>query len=41
MQKGGLDKIIEECGGRKDPGYYERKYYKKDFNYQKFKSNNN
>lgn len=41
MQKGGLDKIIKECGGRKDPGYYERKYYKKDFNYQKFKSNNN
>lgn len=41
MQKGGLDKIIKECGGRKDSGYYERKYYKKDFNYQKFKSNNN
>jgi len=41
MQKGGLDKIIEENGGRKDPGYYERKYYKKDFNSQKFKSNNN
>ena len=41
MQKGGLDKFIEENGGRKDPGYYERKYYKKDFNSQKFKSNNN
>ena len=41
MQKGGLDKIIKESGGRKDPGYYERKNYKKDFNSQKFKSNNN
>lgn len=41
MQKGGLDKIIKESGGRKDPGYYERKYYKRDFNNQKFKSNNN
>jgi len=40
MQKGGLDKIIKESGGRKDPGYFERKYYKKDFNDQKFKNNN-
>ena len=41
MQKGGLDKIIKESGGRKNPGYYERNYYKKDFNNQKFKSNDN
>jgi len=26
MQKGGLDRIIKENGGRKDHGYYERKY---------------
>lgn len=39
-EKGGLEKIIKESGGRKDPGYYERKYYKKDFEYQKFKRNN-
>ncbi len=37
--KGGLKKIIDECGGLKHPGYYERKYYKKDFNLQKFKRN--
>ena len=39
MQKGGLKKLIEESGGLKHPGYYEKKYYKKDFNHQKFKSN--
>ena len=38
-QEGGLKKIIEESGGFKKPGYYLRKYYKKDFNSQKFKSN--
>lgn len=29
VQKGGLKKIIEESGGLKKTGYYERKYYKK------------
>ena len=28
-KKGGLKKVIEECGGPKEPGYYERKYYSK------------
>ncbi len=37
--EGGLKKLIDECGGIKNPGYYERKYYKKDFNLQKFKGN--
>jgi len=41
MQKGGLDNIIKKSGGRKHLGYYERKYYKKDFNHQKFKNNKN
>lgn len=36
----GLKKLIEECGGFKRPGYYERKYYRKDFSSQKFKSKN-
>jgi hypothetical protein len=39
-KKGGLEKIIKESGGRKTPGYYERKYYKKEFNNQNFKRNN-
>ena len=36
-QEGGLHKFIEECGGFKKPGYYERKYYKKEFDKLKFK----
>ncbi|MFX1494046.1 MAG: DUF2095 family protein [Promethearchaeota archaeon] len=28
-EKGGLKKLIKECGGPKKPGYYERKYYSK------------
>ena len=28
-KKGGLKKLIQECGGQKEPGYYERKYYSK------------
>ena len=31
LQEGGLKKLIEECGGFKKEGYYERKYYKKKF----------
>jgi hypothetical protein len=30
-QEGGLNKLIEESGGIKKPGYYTRKYYKKEF----------
>ncbi|MBD3340146.1 MAG: DUF2095 domain-containing protein [Candidatus Lokiarchaeota archaeon] len=33
----GLKKFIEKCGGFKGSGYYEKKYYKKDFTHQKFK----
>ncbi|MFX0070584.1 MAG: DUF2095 family protein [Candidatus Hermodarchaeota archaeon] len=40
LQKGGLKKLIDESGGLKRPGYYERKYYKKEFEHQKFKSKN-
>jgi hypothetical protein len=40
LQKGGLKKLIDESGGLKKPGYYERKYYKKEFEHQKFKSKN-
>jgi len=29
VQEGGLKKLIEESGGFKKEGYYERKYYKK------------
>jgi len=32
-KKNGLKELIEECGGFKKPGYYEKKYYKKNFNY--------
>ena len=28
-KKGGLEKIIAECGGLKKPGYYERKFSRK------------
>ena len=31
LQEDGLKKLIEECGGFKKPGYYERKYYIKEF----------
>ena len=30
MKKGGLKAIIKESGGPKRPGYYIKKYYKKD-----------
>jgi hypothetical protein len=32
VQEGGLQKLIEESGGLKKTGYYERKYYKKRYN---------
>ena len=31
VQEGGLKKLIEDSGGFKKEGYYERKYYKKKF----------
>ncbi|MFX1276013.1 MAG: DUF2095 family protein [Promethearchaeota archaeon] len=31
-QEDGLKALIEECGGFKKPGYYEKKYYKKNIN---------
>lgn len=31
-QVNGLNELIEECGGFKKPGYYEKKYYKKKIN---------
>ena len=31
-KKNGLKELIEECGGFKKPGYYEKKYYKKNIN---------
>jgi len=31
-QVNGLKDLIEECGGFKKPGYYEKKYYKKNIN---------
>ncbi len=33
-QEGGLKQFIDECGGLKRPGYYMRKYYKKEINNQ-------
>ena len=33
-KKNGLKELIEECGGFKNPGYYEKKYYKKNINNQ-------
>jgi hypothetical protein len=33
-QEGGLKQLIEEFGGLKRPGYYMRKYYKKEINNQ-------
>jgi len=38
-QEGGLERIINESGGLKRPGYYMRKYYKKDMKNQKLNSN--
>ena len=32
-----LKDLINESGGFKRPGYYERKYFKKEFSNQKFK----
>ena len=37
LQENGLKKLIEESGGFKKPGYYERKYYKKEFDKLKLK----
>ena len=37
-QEGGLKQIIDECGGLKRPGYYMRKYYKKEINNQELNS---
>jgi hypothetical protein len=36
---GGLERLIGESGGLKRPGYYMRKYYKKDIKNQKINSN--
>ncbi len=38
-QEGGLERIINESGGLKKPGYYMRKFYKKDIKNQKLNSN--
>lgn len=38
MKEGGLKELIEKSGGPKSPGYYIKKYYKKDIEDQKFKS---
>ncbi|MFX1501864.1 MAG: DUF2095 family protein, partial [Promethearchaeota archaeon] len=38
-QPGGLERLICESGGLKEPGYYMRKYYKKDIKNQKLNSN--
>jgi len=38
-QEGGLERLIEESGGLKQPGYYMRKYYKKFSKDQKLNSN--
>lgn len=37
-QEGGLKQIIDEYGGLKRPGYYMRKYYKKEINNQELNS---
>ena len=39
LQEGGLEQLINESGGLKQPGYYIRKYYKKDMKNQKLNSN--
>ncbi len=38
-QEDGLEKLINESGGLKRPGYYMRKYYKMDSKNQKLNSN--
>jgi hypothetical protein len=38
-KEGGLERLINESGGLKRPGYYMRKYYKKDMKNQKLNSN--
>lgn len=38
-QEGGLEQLIKEKGGLKQPGYYMRKYYKKNIKNQKLNSN--
>ena len=38
-EEGGLERLIDESGGIKRPGYYMRKYYKKDIKNQKLNSN--
>ncbi|MFW9971444.1 MAG: DUF2095 family protein [Candidatus Odinarchaeota archaeon] len=40
-QKGGLKQLIDQCGGLKRPGYYMRKYYKKEINNQELNSKKN
>jgi len=40
MKEGGLKKLIEESGGPKLPGYYIKKFYKKEINDQKLKKTN-
>ncbi|MFW9999930.1 MAG: DUF2095 family protein [Candidatus Hodarchaeota archaeon] len=37
-QEGGLDRLINESGGPKHPGYYLKKYYKKDIKNEKINS---
>ena len=37
--EGGLARLIEESGGPKKPGYYLKKYYKKDIKNEKINSN--
>jgi len=41
MMEGGLKHLIERSGGKKKPGYYVDKYYKKDITNQKLKSSKN
>ena len=38
-QEDGLENLINESGGLKQPGYYMRKYYKKSPNNQKLNNN--
>jgi hypothetical protein len=38
LQEGGLERLIKESGGQKQPGYYLRKYYKKYTKNQKLNS---
>lgn len=38
-EEGGLERLINESGGLKRPGYYMRKYYKKEIKNQKLNNN--